>query len=147
MLVEAIHYILANDPGVQAALGVPGRSDNKDGVFFVMAPSQVNFPYVVFQQIGGSTIKIYEGVSALKFATFQFSCYAASALTAHKTALAVKNALDGILGDFPNGGSPVAYTRIEGAWLEAERDTIETELKATTFGVLLDYTLCFVEAG
>ncbi len=147
MLVESIHYILANDPGVRAALGVPGRSDGKDGVFLVMAPSQVNFPYIAFQQIAAEIVKSMEGVNAFQKATFQFSCYAASALTAHKTAAAVKNALNCILGDSPNGGSPVVITRIEGAWLDAERDVIESELKATTFGVLLDFTFCFVDAG
>lgn len=147
MLIESIHYILANDPGVRAALNVPGRTDGQDGVFLVMAPSKVNFPYVAFQQVGAEIVKSYQGMNAFQKATFQFSCYAASALTAHKTAAAVKAALNGILGDFPNGGSPVVTTRIEGAWLEAERDVIETELKATTFGVLLDYQFCFVDAG
>jgi hypothetical protein len=145
MLIESIFQILKNDPGVLAVIGNP-RKDGSAGIYPLVAPSATVMPYVVWQQVGAAHVISYDGVNRLQKATFQFACYAASFLTSHKLAAAVKNALNGILGDFTNGAVPPVFTRIEGAWLQTERDLIEEVPHGTIFADVVDYQFWFVDS-
>ena len=142
MLIESIYTLLSTNGALQAAMGT--RADT--GVYFNVAPTQVKLPYVVMTQLGGKQTESLDGANALGEAMWQFACYGASALTAHKVASIVKGILNGLYGSYP-GGSPVVHTLIYGAWLDAERDFVPEDLHATEFADMLDFTFGFVDAG
>lgn len=146
MLVEAIYQVLIADAGMKAQLGA-SRTDTTTGVFTGVAPTECNLPYVVIQQIGAEPVASFAGNNAFQKANFQFSCCAASFMTAHRLSAAVKNALGGLLGTFPNGGSPVVNTQIEGAWLTSERDITEEVPHATLYNCQVDFEFHFVDEG
>ena len=146
MLVEAIYQILINDSGVKALL--TPRTDGTTGVFPGLAPEEIAPPFIVIQQVSARPVTSFDGNNAFQEASFQFSCIASNFLTAHKLSNAVKNALSGIIGNYGNGGSPVVFTRIEGAWLDTERDLpTEEALHATLYSCQADFSFHFVDLG
>lgn len=144
MITESIFALLNNNPGVTAIL--TPRPAGDPGIYPAIAPSSVKMPYIVYQQVSAAHIISYQGVNALQKATFQFACYATSFIVAHRLANAVKNVFNGLLADVP-GGNPPVVTRIEGAWLQSERDLTEEIPHGTIFSDMVDYEFWFVDAG
>jgi Protein of unknown function (DUF3168) len=127
MLVEGLFTLITSDPGVKAAL------NGKTSVYPNIAPDETSLPYIVYTQIARSVILTYQGVNRLQETRIQFSCYGASYKTAKSLAGAVKNLLDGFTGLLGDG------TILEHSMPVSEHDEVERELKATVYGIHLDY--------
>lgn len=142
MLIESVYTLLANDTRLQAQLGP--RADS--GIYYMLAPTQVKFPYIVLAQTGGKGTTSFDGNNRLQEENWQLACYAASGLTAKRIAASVKRILSGLYGVYP-GGSPVVLIQVQGAWLDAQRDFFPDELHGTEFSSNVDYTFHFVDAA
>jgi len=139
MLPEGLHFLLANDTNVKAIVGV-SRSDGTSGVFPSLAPREVTIPYVVFNQIvGSSPANSLDGRNIYQEVRYRFRCYAADYKTAKRLAEAVKLALDGLLATL-NDGTPV-----QGADFIMEADSVEPALRGTIYGTNVDFAIRHID--
>lgn len=141
MFVEGLENLLANNPTIQATLGVP-RKNGDNGVFPSTAPDQVQLPYVVYTQVHREPVLSYQGVNAFQEVRFQLSCYGGSYKTVKTLANNVKNLLDGFTGLLSEG------TVVGQTIPVSEHDSAEPVFHATVYGVILDYSfLVIANAG
>ena|SRR3990172_1218160 len=142
MLVEGLTKRLADDVGLKALLSPSGtRSDGTNGIFPVLAPKEVNLPYVVYTQITGSQFRTLDGTPGLQSAGIQYSCYGPSYRTAKLVAQAVKVSLAGLAVTLPDTDA----TRVEGIWLATESDTQEEVPHAIIYGTMIYFDILFVD--
>src|SRR5262245_16470330 len=67
-------------------------------VYPVIAPTQAQFPFLVYQQIAYDGVQHMRGAGALARATYQLDCLGESQQTVRKVAETVRRALDGFHG-------------------------------------------------
>ena|SRR5882757_704331 len=133
MFPTGLYALLSGDPGIATALGP--RTDGTKGIFPLVAPEEVQYPYIVYFQVHRENVLSYAGVNRTQELRYQFSCYAGPPYdNAKLLAQAVKDLLDGFTGRLSDGS-------IVGQTLPiSEHDESEEFFKATVFGVVLDYT-------
>ena len=152
MLIKALYQVLINDAGIVALIGTPNQRKGKNnkpntGVFLASAPGEVLAPYIVYQQLHGVPVKSMAGTNKFRYAGFQFAVWAGSSMSARTVSAAVKAALDGLYGDYPDGGSPAALTFINSAFQDGERDVFDQELHEELYGYAVDYTFSYADLG
>jgi hypothetical protein len=130
MLLEGIYSRLAADAGIIALSG---------GVYPALAPKESALPFVVYTQVGASSVNSFDGNNRLQGARLRFSCYGTSYSAAKKLAAAVKNSLSGLLATLGDG------TKVQGCELEYEGDDAEADLQGTVFASHVDFSLMFVD--
>jgi len=139
MFIEGLFSLLANDSGVSGILGT-NRSDGTTGIFPNVAPDSVNIPYMVYTEVHREPILSYEGVNPLQTLRFQLACYGSPYLTVKQLAEAIKNVLDGFVGELSDGsvvGSSMPLS---------EHDESEPIFHGTMYGVILDYSFVTTDA-
>jgi hypothetical protein len=139
MLLAGVYQLLSTNAGMVAALNVGSRSDGTTGVFPGLAPKEASLPYVVVGQLGAESVTSFSGVNRLQWARLRFGCHAMSYLGAKTIARSIKAALNGLLMTLSDG------SRVEGAEVVMELDSVEESLQANVFSTHIDFYVCFVD--
>jgi hypothetical protein len=130
MLLEGIYARLVADAGIVSLAA---------SVFPALAPKESVLPFVVYTQVGASSVNSFDGNNRLQSARLRFSCYGKSYADAKHLAAAVKNSLSGLLVTLSDG------TKVQGCQMEFEADDAESDLQGTVFASHLDFSLMFVD--
>jgi Protein of unknown function (DUF3168) len=67
-------------------------------VYPVLAPTQAQFPFLIYQQIGYDGVQHMRGAGALARSTYQLDSYGVSQVSVRQVAETVRRALDGFHG-------------------------------------------------
>jgi len=137
-LEKALHYHLINTAGVASIVAAREYPAGE-------VPSSAPLAYVTHQAISGNQETHGTGSSALAWARYQLTAWAASSLAAHTLADAVRAALFMYRGNMGQAGATVEVKRIfldieatELAWPEG------TGGEKGVFGVAADFRIWFV---
>ena len=139
MLLAGVYQLLSTNAGMVAALNIGSRSDGTTGIFPGLAAKDATLPYVVMTQVGAEAVTSLGGINRLQFARLRFSCHAMSYLGAKTIARSIKSALNGLLMTLSDG------SRVEGAELVMEIDSVAESLQANVFSTHIDFYVCFVD--
>ena len=117
-LPEDLRTFLLGDPGLSGLVGTR--------VYPLRLPQQPALPAVTYAWVGGDRAHVLAGPAGVASPRLQFDCWAGTYLQAHAVFDALRRRLDGYRG------LAGAATRVQGAFLEAERDFYEESADAGT---------------
>lgn len=109
----------------------------------MIAAKEPTLPYLVYQQIGRTSVLSFDGTNALQQARFRFSCYGSTYRNAKVFAEQVKALFDGL-------SEPQALS--DGSFVDnvlplTEIDTAEEQLHGTVYSTHVDYYIWFLDVG
>lgn len=132
MFSDGLFHYVTNDAGVKALLGAT-RADGTKGMFPMLAPEEATLPFIVYQQVSAEQVISFQGVNRFQGSKYRFSCYGDTYRKSNLLALALKNALDGLMTTFNDG------SEVQGAWRSNEMDDSEPIPHGTIFASHIDY--------
>lgn len=136
---SGLNNLLVSSTGLQAVLGTAStRADKKTGIFPILADTEAQLPYIVYQQVTGDPVQSYDGTNKLAFCSFRFRCYAARQLAAIAVADALKLLMTNAESTLNDG------TKLEQISQTLEADDIEESAAGRIFAVHVDYSFCYL---
>jgi hypothetical protein len=120
MIEHAIQSLVASDSAVIGFVG--------DRIYYMTAPQDVSFPYIVIFKVSSTREHCHEGFSNLTHSRIQFSIFSETYYNGKQIADAIKDVLDGYKGTSES-------TSIHSSLFDGESDGYETE----TFYITLDF--------
>lgn len=91
MIEHALRTILAADDGVSGIVG--------DRIYYVIAPQKTAAPYLIISGVAKAADHTHDGPSGLREARVQMSAFGESYMDVSDLTQAVKDCLDGFIGE------------------------------------------------
>jgi len=138
MFEAGLYYLLANDPGIQAAVGIQlsppvPRADATSGIWPALLPEHPILPAIAYQIVAATSVDSCDGTNALEMKRVQIDCHAKTYAGAKALSAAVKDCLLGYLGILNDG------SEISGVLPNGEYDRFEDA--PAEFAVTLDFSI------
>lgn len=120
----AVYSLLKDAPAIIALVA--------DRIFPLLAPQDVDVPFLVYQRVSGVRWRSLSGPSGMAQPRMQVDAYAMTYSGAKTLATAVRQTLDGFRG-------VVAGIRVGGIALQSDQDMPEEDVEPKLFRVSMDF--------
>jgi hypothetical protein len=140
MFQEGLYSLIVNTPAITALLGT-ARSDEEDGLFYILAIPEPSMPYITYQRLSGVPQTFsFEGANALQDARFRFSCYGASQRSAVLLAQQLKLLFATWIGTLSEG------TVVQQVMQVFEADDTESIPHGTIYACHVDFDFKYIDS-